>query len=498
MCSFVLMEHPLYVQNNLSGKKEQFVPINSPFVGMYVCGPTVYSNVHIGNVRTFMSFDVVFRYLQHLGYKVRYVRNITDVGHLTDDADDGEDKIAKQARLDNLEPMEVVQRVLVDFREVMKTYNILPPSIEPSATGHIVEQIAYVEQIVEAGLGYEVNGSVYFDVEKYNSQQSRYGELSGRKIEDLMANTRALDGQDEKRNALDFALWKKADPSHIMRWPSPWGEGFPRWHLECSVMSTRYLGKQFDLHGGGMDLKFPHHECEIAQNVAATGEEQPVRYWLHGNMLTVNGTKMSKSLGNVITPHELISGDNKLLGGKGYEPMAVRLFMLQTHYSSTLDISVEALTAAEKGYKRLSKGMRTLTELQPAATSDFDVAGLQQRCAAAMNDDFNTPVLIGHLFDGVRAINSAKEGTVKLTAEDIAALSALYQRWVFDVLGLQAEAGTADDASLVDGLMGLIINMRKDARARKDWSTSDLIRDELARLEIKVNDGKEGSTWERL
>ena len=499
------MEHPLFLYNTLTRKKERFEPLNAPHVGMYVCGPTVYSNVHLGNVRSFLSFDMLFRYLTHLGYNVRYVRNITDVGHLTDDADSGEDKIAKRARLMNLEPMEVVQEVTVDFHRVMQMFNAKAPSIEPTATGHILEQIKMVQDIMAAGLAYEVNGSVYFDVEKYHQDTGKYGQLSGRIIEDLQSagdrseeeQTRSLDGQADKRSALDFAIWKKAEKEHIMRWDSPWGEGFPGWHLECSVMSTKYLGETFDIHGGGMDLKFPHHECEIAQNVAATGVEQPVRYWLHGNMLTVNGVKMSKGLGNVVTPDELVFGGNEILNKKGYSAMAARFFMLLTHYSSTLDISAAALEGAEKAYKRMMKGIRTLSALTPSETSDYDVSALVEKCKEAINDDLNTPTVIAHLFDGVRIINSAKEGTVSLTADDITALKALYEVYIFEVMGLQDDQaeGGADDG-VVDGLMQMIIAIRKEARANKNWATSDLIRDELGKLNIALLDGKDGTTYD--
>ncbi|NQX93176.1 MAG: cysteine--tRNA ligase, partial [Flavobacteriales bacterium] len=370
---------PLRLQNSLSGQKETFEPINLPYVGLYVCGPTVYSNVHLGNVRTFLTFDVVYRYLSHLGYKVRYVRNITDVGHLTDDADDGEDKIAKKARLENIEPMEVVQKYTNDFHDVMRVFNILPPSIEPTATGHIIEQIQMVKQIIENGFAYESNGSVYFDVLKFNEKYP-YGELSGRKVEDLLNNSRKLDGQDEKRDPRDFALWKNADDSHIMRWPSPWGDGFPGWHLECSAMSTKYLGEKFDIHGGGMDLKFPHHECEIAQNVGYNGCENPIKYWMHGNMLTVNGRKMSKSEGNGFTPEELISGNHKLLE-KGYSPMTVRFFMLQGHYASTLDFSNAALQAAEKGWKKMTTAWELIPNLTVGSSSQKErIDSIRKSC----------------------------------------------------------------------------------------------------------------------
>lgn len=493
MASELFKHQKLQVYNNLSRKKEAFEPINAPYVGMYVCGPTVYSNVHLGNVRTFLTFDIVYRYLQFLGYKVRYVRNITDVGHLTGDNDDGEDKITKKARLENIEPMEVVQKYTNDFRDVMRMFNILPPSIEPTATGHIIEQIQLIEAIIEQGFGYEVNGSVYFDVRKYNEKYP-YGELSGRKIDELISNTRALDGQDEKHNQLDFALWKKAERGHLMHWPSPWGQGFPGWHLECSAMSTKYLGKQFDIHGGGMDLKFPHHECEIAQNKGATGID-PVRYWMHGNMLTVNGRKMAKSEGNGFTPEELITGNHKLLE-KGYSAMTVRFFMLQGHYASTLDFSNEALHAAEKGYARLCAAVEKLPQLHLGKASEFDVAAWRQRCFDAMNDDFNTPILISVLFEAVKAINSNLAQQLALTEHDATVLSETIHGFMNEVLGLQLESETsASSHGLTDGLMELIIALRADAKNNKDWSTADRIRDHLNAMQIVVKDSKEGTTW---
>lgn len=486
---------PLFLTNTLTRKKEEFIPLAPPHVGLYVCGPTVYSDVHLGNVRTFLSFDTLFRWLTYLGYRVRYVRNITDVGHLVGDVDEGEDKIAKRARLEQLEPMEVVQKYTNGFHDVMRTFNILPPSIEPTATAHLIEQIAMVERIIARGFAYEANGSVYFDVPAY-AKHHAYGELSGRRIDELMANTRDTEGQDEKRSPLDFALWKRADKNHLMHWPSPWGEGFPGWHLECSVMSTKYLGRTFDIHGGGMDLKFPHHECEIAQSVAADGEA-PVRYWVHGNMLTVNGRKMAKSEGNGFTPEELITGDHKLLE-RGYSPMTVRFFMLQSHYASTLDFSNEALQAAERGLQKLMAAWDTLERLKPAAPTGeaYDVAALEKACMAAMNDDINTPVMIAALFDGVRAINSANDGRTAFSADDLARLRALFQAMVFDVLGLKREAGKQDD-DLSRELMNVVLGLRADAKAKKDFAASDLIRDRLAALGITVKDGKEGTTWER-
>jgi cysteinyl-tRNA synthetase len=486
------MEQNLFIYNSLSRQKEKFVPINEGKVGMYVCGPTVYSDVHLGNVRTFMTFDLVYRYLTFIGYKVRYVRNITDVGHLVGDGDEGEDKIAKRAKLDNLEPMEVVQKYTNGFHDVMRIFNILNPSIEPTATGHIMEQIEMIQEIIDNGFGYESNGSVYFDVRKFNESHN-YGKLSGRQIDDLISNTRDLDGQDEKRDSLDFALWKKAEPVHLMQWTSPWGKGFPGWHLECSAMSTKYLGKTFDIHGGGMDLKFPHHECEIAQNVGATGHE-PVHYWMHGNMLTVNGRKMAKSEGNGFTPEELITGNHKLLD-KGYSPMTVRFFFLMGHYASTLDFSNEALQAAEKGYKRMMAAQRIIKSIAPSATSEYDAAGLRQKCVDAMNDDFNTPIVIAHLFDGVKAINSAKEGKIKLTAEDIAILDQTYNDFIFSILGLNNEEVSEGNGGIADGLMNFILELRSSAKANKDYATSDKIRDEMSKLNIQIKDTKDGVTW---
>ncbi len=494
----------LHIYNNVTRQKEEFKPINPPFVGMYVCGPTVYNNVHLGNVRTFIGFDVVYRYLTYLGYKVRYVRNITDVGHLVGDVDEGEDKIAKRAKLENLDPMEIVQEVTIDFHEVMGLFNALPPNIEPTATGHIMEQIETVQAIIDNGYGYERNGSVYFDIEKFVADGNDYGKLSGRKIEDLLSqqervsqgqassNERNLEGQQEKKSQLDFALWKKADKGHIMRWRSPWGEGFPGWHLECSVMSTKYLGETFDIHGGGMDLKFPHHDCEIAQNIASTTKD-PANYWMHGNMLTVNGTKMSKSLGNAFTPRQLMNGNHELLD-QGYSAMTARFFMLQTHYSSTLDFSNDALKAAEKGFKRLQQGIKTLSQLTPTGDAGLNTAELEAQCRAAMNDDFNTPILISHLFDGIRYINSVKDGKATIDQASIDHLKALYNSFVFDVLGLKAEEQQQDDG-LVDGLMNTIIALRQEARSNKDWATSDKIRDHLAQINISIKDTKEGATW---
>ena len=488
----------LHIGNSLSRKKERFAAINPPYVGMYVCGPTVYSNVHLGNVRTFLTFDVIFRYLLHLGYKVRYVRNITDVGHLTGDSDDGEDKIGKKARLENIEPMEVVQRYTNDFHDVMRVFNILPPSIEPTATGHIVEQIEMISSIIENGYAYASNGSVYFNVRKFAEDQD-YGALSGRRIDELQNQTRALDGQDEKKDPLDFALWKKADDSHLMRWPSPWSVGFPGWHLECSVMSTKYLGQSFDIHGGGMDLKFPHHECEIAQNVGAHGQESQVSYWIHGNMLTVNGRKMSKSEGNGFTPDELITGNHKLLE-KGYSPMTVRFFMLQGHYAGTLDFSNPALQAAEKGLERLMSAWKLTENLQPVAAGEGTEAApnltvLRERAYAAMNDDFNTPILIAVLYDAVKVVNSVAAGRMSLDAAEVEALKSLFADFAQDILGLEQEGEEGGGDDRTDGLMEVLCALRAEAKSNKDWATADLIRDQLAKLGVTIKDGKDGTTW---
>jgi cysteinyl-tRNA synthetase len=485
------MDQALYIYNSIKREKEKFTSIVPGHVGMYVCGPTVYSDVHLGNVRTFLTFDMVRRYLEFIGYKVRYVRNITDVGHLTGDSDDGEDKIAKKAKLENLEPMEVVQKYTNGFHDVMSIFNIGRPSIEPTATGHIIEQIEMIQDIITNGYAYESNGSVYFDVRKFNEKYS-YGKLSGRVIDDLYNNTRDLDGQDEKRDSLDFALWKKAEPQHIMRWNSPWGEGFPGWHIECSVMSTKYLGKEFDIHGGGMDLKFPHHECEIAQNVGATGHE-PVRYWMHGNMLTVNGRKMAKSEGNGFTPEELITGNHKLLE-RGYSPMTVRFFFLMGHYASTLDFSNEALQAAERGYKRMMAAIKTLDQIAASPQGEYDTVKLRESCSSAMNDDFNTPVLISELFDAVRVINSAKEGTIKLDSTQITDLKKIFQDYYYTVMGMRDE-GEESNSELTESLMQLIIGLRADAKNNKDYAASDKLRDALTKIHVQIKDTKEGTTW---
>jgi cysteinyl-tRNA synthetase len=489
-------QFPVVISNSLSGKKEKFEPLHSGQVGMYVCGPTVYSNVHLGNARTFMTFDVITRYFRYLGYKVRYVRNITDVGHLVGDVDEGEDKIAKKARLEQLEPMEIVKQYTEDFHTVMRQFNILPPSIEPSATGHIVEQIDITKKLIQKGFAYEVNGSVYFDVKKYN-QHFPYGELSGRKIEELMESGRDLDSQDEKREKLDFALWKKASPSHIMRWPSPWGEGFPGWHIECTVMSTKYLGETFDIHGGGMDLKFPHHECEIAQAKGANGKE-PVRYWIHSNMLTVNGQKMSKSLGNSFLPSELFSGNHKLLD-KGYSPSAVRFFMLQSHYSSTLDFSNEALQAAEKGYKKLSNALKTVKTQHAAQPKlintelEAELKRLTLECFEEMSDDFNTARTLAVLFEMASRINDFKATPEKLeqiTSETFSEFKKTYIGFMEDVLGLVEESSQNDQ--LLNDVIHVLIDLRKKARVDRNYALSDKIRDDLKKAGVQLMDGKDG------
>lgn len=484
-------QQALYVTNSLTRKKEKFEPLNAPLVGMYVCGPTVYSDVHLGNVRTFISFDLVYRYLTHLGYKVRYVRNITDAGHLENDADEGEDKISKKARLTQLEPMEIVQKYTLGFHDVMREFNAIPPTIEPTATGHIVEQIDAVNKILDQGLAYQVNGSVYFDVEKYNVENN-YGKLSGRKIEELISGTRELDGQSEKKSPLDFAIWKKASPNHIMRWNSPWGVGFPGWHLECSVMSTKYLGETFDIHGGGMDLKFPHHECEIAQNKAATGSDG-VRYWLHGNMLTLDGQRMSKSTGNTLNPDELFSGDTDKLE-KGFTASVVRFFMMQAHYGSQLDFSNDALIASEKGYLRLMEGFKKLQGLEPGGKADFDVSKWRQSCYDAMNDDFNSPILISHLFDAVRFINGITGEQSGLSPADLDILKKTFEAFTIDVLGLETPEAKGDSHAL-DAAMETLIYLRDHARADKNWTLSDQIRDRLAEGGVQLKDGADGTTY---
>jgi len=493
------------IYNSFSREKEEFVPIHEDFVGMYVCGPTVYSDVHLGNCRTFVSFDVIYRYLKYLGYRVRYVRNITDVGHLEGDADSGaEDKISQKARKEKLEPMEVVQKYTEGFHAMMRKFNVLPPSIEPRATGHIIEQIEMVKKIIENGYGYEKNGSVYFDTIKLVNEGGNYGQLSGRKIDELLVETREeLKNQDEKRHPSDFAIWVKASPTHLMRWPSPWSEGYPGWHLECSAMSTKYLGERFDIHGGGNDLKFPHHENEIAQNLGAC-KCTPANYWIHSNMLLLNGKKMAKSDGNSITPVELFSGNSPHVT-KGYSPMVVRFFMLQTHYRSTLDLTDDALQAAEKGYKRLFDAVEALDKIQGNSgqiTSDLDlqIEKLSVQIKEEMDDDFNTPKALAIIFELVSIINGLKDGHLSMEGVMESTLDWLrveFKSFLRDVLGLDSEMETSD-GGVVEGLMGLIISMRQEARSRKDWATSDKIRDTLKELNLQIKDGKEGTTWSKL
>jgi cysteinyl-tRNA synthetase len=487
------MKNNLTIYNSLSRKKEKFVPLHPPFVGVYVCGPTVYSDAHLGHARPAVTFDILYRYLTHLEYKVRYVRNITDVGHLENDADEGEDKIEKKARLEHLEPMEVVQKYINTFLNNMSQLNTLNPSIEPRASGHIIEQQELIKKIQKNGYAYEVNGSVYFDVEKYNTKYN-YGKLSGRVLEDLQANTRALEGQEEKKNPFDFALWKKATPGHLMHWPSPWSEGFPGWHLECSAMSTKYLGEVFDIHGGGMDLQFPHHECEIAQSTAAQGKES-VLYWMHNNMITINGQKMARSLGNFITLDQLFSGDHPMLW-QAYTPMTIRFFLLQAHYRSTVDFSNEALQAAEKGFEKLIKAVETTGKLKPSASSTTDLKALRDKCYEAIDDDLNTPVLISHLFEGVRIVNSAAGGNETLTAEDIEELSSLFRTFVFEILGLKVETEGNTDEKLTGDLMKIIIGLRQEAKDKKEWAASDKIRDDLKDAGVLLKDKKDGADWE--
>ena len=490
------MEHQLYIHNTLSRKKELFVPIKEPMVGMYVCGPTVYGDAHLGHARPAITFDILFRWLKYSGYKVRYVRNITDVGHLEHDADDGEDKIEKKARLEQLEPMEVVQHFTLRYHDAMRALNVLPPSIEPRASGHIPEQIEYARKILESGFAYESGGSVYFDVEKYNKHH-RYGILSGRNIDDIVENTRSLDGQSEKRRSVDFALWKKASAEHIMRWHSEWSDGFPGWHLECSAMGQKYLGEQFDIHGGGMDLIFPHHECEIAQSVAAVGH-QAVKYWMHNNMITIAGKKMGKSYNNFITLEQFFTGQHELLE-QAYTPMTIRFFILQAHYRSTLDFGNEALQASKKGLDRLMDAVRQLSRIAPSAQGNLTeeyAATLEQKCYDAMNDDLNSPIVISHLFDACRTINTLADGKESITAAGLEALAKVFHTFCFDILGLaQEENGNAQREVAFGGAVDLLLEMRSKAKADKDWATSDKIRDNLAALGFLVKDTKDGATW---
>lgn len=488
------MARDLYLYNTLTRKKELFKPIHPDMVGIYVCGPTVYGDAHLGHARPGITYDVLFRLFRHLGYKVRYVRNITDVGHLENDADTGEDKIAKKARLEQLEPMEVVQAYTLRYHDAMRKLNVLPPSIEPRASGHIIEQIALVQKILDAGFAYESNGSVYFDVEKYNTQH-KYGILSGRVIDDMISNTRALDGQDDKHSSYDFALWKKASPEHIMHWPSPWSEGFPGWHLECSAMSEKYLGEEFDIHGGGMDLMFPHHECELAQNTASRGRGG-VHYWMHNNMITINGQKMGKSLGNFITLDELFSGRHPKLE-QPYSPMTIRFFILQAHYRSTLDFSNEALQAAEKGLKRMLQAFKDVKTISvtDGAPSIEQIAGLETLIYDALCDDMNTPIAISYMFDAVKMVNSVKDKTIAINGEDKAILERIFGEVGGDILGLSDDNSQSSDTKMIDGLVNMIIESRKQAKANKDWAESDRIRDRLKAIGIQIKDTKEGCEW---
>ncbi len=492
------MENNLHIYNTLSRKKEAFEPINPGHVGMYVCGPTVYGDAHLGHARPAITFDLLFRYFRHLGYKVRYVRNITDVGHLEHDADEGEDKIAKKARLEQLEPMEVAQFYTNRFNAAMALLNVLPPSIEPRATGHIIEQEELVKQIMANGFAYESNGSVYFDVEKYNKQY-HYGVLSGRNLDDVRDASRELDGVGEKRNQVDFALWKKAQPEHIMRWPSPWGEGFPGWHCECTAMGKKYLGSRFDIHGGGMDLMFPHHECEIAQAVASQGEDM-VKYWMHNNMITIEGKKMGKSYNNFITLDQFFNGTHEKLQ-QAYTPMTIRFFILQAHYRSTVDFSNDALQASKKGLDRLMEAYAQLSRIEAAQgntdiTPDF-AAELEKKCYAALDDDLNSPIVISHLFDACRVINQLADKKQTISAEALEALRKVFETFTFDILGLSAEAGSgnAEREEAFGKAIDLLLEMRAKAKAAKDWATSDQIRDELAAFGFEIKDTKDGATW---
>ena len=486
----------LKIYNSLSGKKEVFKSIQKKFVGIYVCGPTVYNNVHLGNCRTFISFDIIYRYLLHLGYKVRYVRNITDVGHLEDDLENGEDRIIKKARTEKIEPMEVVQLYTVDFHKVLNLFNILPPNIEPTATGHILEQIEIIKSILKKGYAYEINGSVYFDVSKFDNSY-KYGKLSKRNIEDLISNTRSLEGQSDKKNPQDFALWKKAEPQHIMRWKSPWSDGFPGWHIECTAMSRKYLGEKFDIHGGGLDLKFPHHECEIAQSEAINEGKESVKYWIHSNMLTLNGKKMSKSTGNSILPEEIFNGKNSLFK-KAFSPEIIRFFILQAHYRSILDISEDALLASEKGFKKLSEAISKLSEIKPnKETTGFDINKWISKCYSALNDDFNSPILIANLFDVVKYINLLNSGHETINNNDLKLLSDKIKIFFHEILGLNLikSKDKNEKNHQIEELINLIINLRNKARLYNDFDTSDQIRDSLLKLGIKLKDSKEGTQY---
>ncbi|MCF8227199.1 MAG: cysteine--tRNA ligase [Bacteroidales bacterium] len=487
------MKNSLHIYNTLSRKKEHFEPWQPPFVGLYACGPTVYGNAHLGHARQAVTFDVLYRYLTHLDYKVRYVRNITDVGHLENDADEGEDKILKKARLEKLEPMEVVQQYMNAYHRNMQELNVLPPSIEPRASGHIIEQQQLVKKIIDTGYAYETNGSVYFDVLKFNEKYA-YGKLSGRKIDELLGNTRTLEGQSEKRNPIDFALWKKADSSHIMKWPSEWSEGYPGWHLECSTMSLKYLGENIDIHGGGLDLLFPHHECEIAQNVAGSGKEG-VKYWMHNNMITIKGQKMGRSLDNFITLDELFEKGHRLVS-RTFDPMVIRFFILQAHYRSTLDFSEDALSASEKGLQRLQDALFILDNLQASSKGVVNAEELNEKCIRAMNDDLNTPVLISHLFDGVKTINSVQEKRISIDQENLDHLKDIYNTYVHSILGINPFVKDSSTTGISDKLIESILQLRQKAKQRNDWDTADEIRNTLQKMGISIKDKKDGVDWE--
>ena len=486
------MSRNIHIYNTLTRQKEKFNTVVENHVGMYVCGPTVYGDPHLGHARPAITFDVVFRYLSHANYSVRYVRNITDAGHLENDSDEGEDKISKKARIEQLEPMEIVQFYTLNYHKAMEDLNCLPPSIEPRATGHIIEQIETVEKILKNGYAYEINGSVYLDVKKYNNKYT-YGKLSGRKIEDSLEGTRDLDRQTEKRNSVDFAIWKKASNEHIMRWSSPWGKGFPGWHMECSAMSEKYLGKTFDIHGGGMDLVFPHHEAEVAQSYACNNCS-PVNYWMHNNMITVDGKKMGKSLGNFINLKEFFTGSHKKLE-QAYSPMTIRFFILQAHYRSTIDFGNTALKAAEKGFSKLMTAMESLKEIIPSKTSTYNVIALEKKCYAAMDDDFNTPILISHLFEGVKTINSVNDGNASLSSDDIVKLKTIFNTFITDILGLKQEQKNNNN-NFTNKIMDLVLQLRTQAKSNKDFLTADLIRHELSKINIQINDGRNKSSWE--
>lgn len=486
------MANQLYLYNSLTRKKELFEPIAAPHVGLYVCGPTVYSESHLGHARMAIAFDIVYRYLQYLGYKVRYVRNVTDVGHLENDADEGEDKIEKKARLEHLEPMEIAQQYLNSYRHNMRELNVLDPSIEPQASGHIIEQQQMVQKILDNGYAYEVNGSVYFDVEKYNKEHN-YGILSGRKTDELLENTRETAGQSDKKSSIDFALWKKATPAHIMRWPSQWSDGYPGWHLECSAMGTKYLGETFDIHGGGMDLLFPHHECEIAQSVASNGVSH-VKYWLHNNMITINGQKMARSLNNFITLNQMYSGEHKLLE-QAYAPMTIRFFMLQAHYRSTLDFSNEALQAAEKGLDRLFSAFEVMEKISPADKSTVEFTEAKQKCLDALSDDFNTPIAISYLFDMVKTLNTINDGREQVSQTDLEDIKAFFNTIVFEVLGLKSDEKESGNSELTGEVIDLLLNLRLEAKKNKDFATADKIRNELTSMGVQIKDTKDGFEW---